>query len=215
MTENEILSRGLAELGLPGEGEQARKLTLYLRELEKWNPLFGLVGSRGRDLVVRHLLDSLAGRASIAAREPRRLADLGSGAGLPGIPLALYMPRTDVTPVEPSAKRCAFLRSAAALLGLPHLRIFEGGAETLRETFDLVTFRAFRPLDRRTLRCLAAILAPGGRIAAYKARREKIDDEAQEARALGYAVRVEELSAPFLEEPRHLLWLSIPPSPAP
>jgi len=213
MTPRETLLRGIGLLGLPAEDDTLRRFDLYLRELEKWNSLFGLVGADGRDLVVRHVLDSLAGTGPISAEHPRRLADIGSGAGFPGIPLAVYMPETSFTLVEPSRKRCAFLRSAAALMGRANVRVFEGELELVRDAFDIVTFRAFRPLDRRILRRLAAILAPGGKIAAYKGRREQIGEETAAAEALGFRSRIEEVSVPFLDEPRHLVWLSIPPTP--
>jgi 16S rRNA (guanine527-N7)-methyltransferase len=136
------------------------------------------------------------------------VADAGSGAGLPGIPLALFLPEIPVTLIEPSVKRCAFLRSAAALMKLENLRIFEGEFAALRETFYIVTCRAFRYLDKKTLKGLAALTEPGGVIAAYKGTRKKAETEAAVARELGFDARAELLTVPFLDEERCLLLIT-------
>ncbi|MDR1625836.1 MAG: class I SAM-dependent methyltransferase, partial [Spirochaetia bacterium] len=140
-----------------------------------------------------------------ARRGVATLADIGSGAGLPGIPLAVFLPQTPVTLVEPSQKRCAFLRSAAALMGLENVSVFEGDLALARREFGVVTFRAFRPLEKKILKKLLALTAPGGLIAAYKARAEKTQGEIAAARELGLDARAQALSVPFLEEERCLL----------
>jgi 16S rRNA (guanine527-N7)-methyltransferase len=188
-------------------------LEVYLDELEKWNPVFGLTGAGSRareDLIVRHILDSLAGlcvikRYAASSGFPQDLADVGSGAGLPGIPLAVFLPQSRLTLIEPSVTRCAFLRSAAALMQLENVHVFEGELALAREKFAVLTFRAFRPLDRKILKKLLASTAPGGFIAAYKARAEKTEGEIAAARELGLEVRAETLAVPFLNEERRLL----------
>lgn len=212
MTPTEILAEGLDRIGLERPPETIDKFAIYLGELEKWKPVFGIVGAGGEDLVVRHLLDSLAGVPSIRRFAPGTLADVGSGAGFPGIPLAMYLPDTMTTLIEPSRKRCAFLRSVAALMGLANIRIFEGELALVRDMYDCVTFRAFRPLDGKLLRRIRGILAPRGAIAAYKGRRERIGEETEAAESLGLLTRVEPLTVPFLDEPRHLVWITNPSS---
>jgi 16S rRNA (guanine527-N7)-methyltransferase len=216
----EALARGLQALGLAALGAEREKLWLYVGELQKWNPLFGFVGRRhedaAREIVIRHILDSLAGlgpiRAILAEIRARRgeasLADIGSGAGLPGIPLAVFLPQTPVTLVEPSQKRCAFLRSAAALMGLENVKVFEGDIALARREFGVVTFRAFRPLEKKILKKLLALASPGGCIAAYKARAEKTEGEIAAARELGHEARAETLSVPFLGEERRLVLIN-------
>jgi 16S rRNA (guanine527-N7)-methyltransferase len=211
MNSVDLLEKGIEELGMFRTPDILRKLTIYLDELERWNPSFGLVNASGQELVIKHILDSLAGAPLVRARKPSRLADIGSGAGFPGVPLAAALPETHVTLVEPSQKRTAFLRGAVSLMGLRNVRIFEGELERVRERFDCVTLRAFKPLDRKILRRLSGILAEEGFIAAYKGRMEKIEEELAAARALGFAAEARPLRVPFLKEPRHLVYISNPP----
>ena len=204
------LEEGIVRLGLEAGPEILGKFDVYLAEIERWNPTFGLVNAEGEDLVVRHLLDSLAGVSFLREERPGSLADVGSGAGFPGLPLAVYLKETLVTLVEPSQKRCAFLRAAVSLMGLANVRVFEGELAVVKEKFDCVTFRAFRPLDRKILRGLRAILAERGIIAAYKGRAEKIQEELLAAGTKEEDVRIISLEVPFLGEPRHIVRIANP-----
>ncbi|MCL1817547.1 MAG: 16S rRNA (guanine(527)-N(7))-methyltransferase RsmG, partial [Spirochaetaceae bacterium] len=216
--EGDILAHGLEALGLASRGAEKDKLETYIRELEKWNPVFGFIGkdekttpeAARKTLIVRHILDSLAGLAPLGRlRDPGfSLADIGSGAGLPGIPLAIFLPETPVTLVEPSPRKCAFLRCAAALLGLGHVKVFEGELAIVREKFDAVVFRAFRPLDKRILKKLILITTPRGIIAAYKGKTEKTLTEIAAAREMGLSADTIPLGVPFLGEERQLLIIS-------
>jgi 16S rRNA (guanine527-N7)-methyltransferase len=209
----DTLTRGLEALGLDSGGTAREKLEIYLGELRAWNPVFGLTGARQdteEALITRHILDSLAGlsfiqRGASSSGLSFRLADVGSGAGLPGIPLAVFLPRAAFTLIEPSVKRCAFLRSAIALMKMENAGVFEGDLASVREAFPIVTFRAFRPLDGKMLKKLLAILKPEGFIAAYKARAGKTESETAAARELGLEARAETLTVPFLNEERRLL----------
>jgi 16S rRNA (guanine527-N7)-methyltransferase len=212
MTPADVLDKGIEELRLAGVRDIRRRLAIYLDELERWNPAFGLVNAAGEELVIKHILDSLAGALPIRSMDPGNIADVGSGAGFPGIPLAAALPEIPMTLIEPSQKRAAFLRGAAALMGLRNVRIFEGELEKVREKYACVTMRAFRPLDRKILRRLSAVLSEGGFIAAYKGRMEKIEAELAAARDLGFTAEALPLRVPFLPEPRHLVRIFIPPS---
>ncbi|MCL1817978.1 MAG: 16S rRNA (guanine(527)-N(7))-methyltransferase RsmG [Spirochaetaceae bacterium] len=213
--EDGILAQGLEALGLASRGAEKDKLETYIRELEKWNPVFGFVGGRAEEtpeaarktLIVRHILDSLAGLGPLVRllAPGFSLADIGSGAGLPGIPLAIFLPENPVTLVEPSSRKCAFLRCAAALLGLRHVKVFEGELALVREKFDAVVFRAFRPLDKRVLKKLILITKPRGIIAAYKGKAEKTLTEAAAARETGLSADTIALGVPFLGEERQPL----------
>jgi 16S rRNA (guanine527-N7)-methyltransferase len=125
----------------------------------------GLLGPREADRVwERHVLNC----AAIAELVPpgASVADLGSGAGLPGIPLALARPDLTVTLIEPLLRRTSFLDLVVAELDLP-VRVMRARAEDVRERFDVVVSRALAPLDR-LLRWSAPLLAPGGTILAMK-----------------------------------------------
>jgi len=159
----ELLASGLERLGIAaGEGE-LEALELYRQELERWNRRYGFVKASGRELVVRHFLDSLAGLPVLRRLSPRgSLLDVGSGAGFPGLPLAVFLPGTAVVLLERSARRAAFLSNAALLLSLENVRVREQELRQLArggERFDLVTFRAFTPLARE-LDLLRSVLAP-------------------------------------------------------
>lgn len=172
------LSDGLQRLGL-NTGEVAGKLRRYIEEIELWNPRYKLVAD-GDDLVGRHVLDSLSGLAGIAALSPGRLADVGSGAGFPGIPLAVCLPDTEFFLIEKMGRRSGFLRTVAVTLALSNVHIIEKPVEDVPAAeagFDVVTFRAWSALDGTVLDSMKTILADGGRVAAYKGRRDVIDGE--------------------------------------
>ena len=178
--QRKILKDGLVQLGV-GEGtpDVPEKLVRYIDEIELWNPRYKLVADN-EDLVRRHVLDSLSGLAAIRALGPRQLADVGSGAGFPGIPLAVCLPDTDVFLIEKMGRRAGFLRTLAVTLGLKNVHVIEKPVEDMpagEPGFDVVTFRAWSALDDQVLDSMQNILAPAGRVAAYKGRRDVINAE--------------------------------------
>jgi 16S rRNA (guanine527-N7)-methyltransferase len=208
-----LLKEGLAKLGLEdSEGRILPLLERYIKEIELFNPAYGLVKVKDREeLIVKHILDSLAplkiifdlfqGRASF------KVADIGSGAGLPGIPLAVCLPNAAFTLVERMGRRAGFLRDAIAVLGLPNVTVEEAEMEKIAQTgeegFDLIVFRAFKPLDSALLKGLFAILKPSGFLAAYKGRRQTIEEEMSGLQNVSWEVIP--LEVPFLAEERHLV----------
>jgi 16S rRNA (guanine527-N7)-methyltransferase len=192
-------------------------LEKYMAEIELFNPAYGLVGARDRqELAVKHILDSMAPLGIIhrllsAFPGPHKIADAGSGAGLPGIPLAICLPDVSFTLIERMGRRAGFLRNTLAVLGLSNVTVEEKEVEKAAAgQYHIVTFRAFRPLEPRILKSLFRLCAPGGVLAAYKGRREKIEEEMNAAgKAAGHW---EALSCPvpFLEEERHLLTIKPP-----
>jgi 16S rRNA (guanine527-N7)-methyltransferase len=218
-----VLTAGLDRLGkadpLAGElltGRTERLLNKYIEEIELFNPVYGLVGAADRrELVVKHILDSLAPLGifrrlldpQAVPGEIPALADVGSGAGLPGIPLAIALPDCSVTLIERKGRRAAFLRNTQAVLALSNLTVEEGPMEQAPPgRFRALTFRAFRPLDPVILRGLLRLLRPGGVLAAYKGREAAV---AAEMAALNTALPWEALplEVPFLEEERRLVIL--------
>ncbi|MDR1898587.1 MAG: 16S rRNA (guanine(527)-N(7))-methyltransferase RsmG [Treponema sp.] len=200
-------------------------LNRYIEEIELFNPAYGLAAVSGRrELVVKHILDSLAplsvicrlpgmnGAAPPAQTAARpRIADVGSGAGLPGIPLAIVLSGGDFTLIERTGRRAGFLRNVQAVLGLANVWVEE---EEMRRAlpgrFDLAAFRAFRPLERDTLKSLFRLLRPGGVLAAYKGRREKIEAEMAAAEPSTGGWEILPVRVPFLEEERHLALIRPP-----
>jgi len=207
---NDLLIPGLDALGLAGRPGLAEGLAAYRAELETWNERLGLVSLKDpSDLVVKHLLDSLAPWKHLEALGFSSLADLGSGAGFPGIPLALTFPLARTVLVERMERRAGFLESTLLALGRTDVTVLQRTFEEVKDGFDLVTFRAFTPLETKIVKKMRKILAPGGRIAAYKGRREVIDAELDALGPLAAGAEVIPLTVPFLEEERHLVVLKL------
>ena len=210
------LEQGLIQLGLENIEGVLPLLVRYVEEIELFNPAYGLVKVRDRrELEVRHVLDSLAPiniirRLLNEKQKKLHMADVGSGAGLPGIPLAVCMSDVEFTLIERMGRRAGFLRNAAAVLALGNVEVLEAEMEKLTANmrFDAIVFRAFKPFEPLLLKGLFALLAPGGIIAAYKGRRLTIDEEMNrlpEALLAGTKWECFPVEVPFLEEERHLV----------
>lgn len=195
------LERGLLALGLDSAA-LAPPLLAYLTLLLRWNATYNLTAVRDpQEMVTRHLLDSLALQPYV---ETGSLADLGSGPGLPGIPLALARPQLQVTLVESNGKKARFLREAVRTLGIANARVAETRAEALDEPgrFDAITARA--------LDTLAGIVAVGGHLLKPEGRLLAMKGAAPDAEAAalpaGWAVQaVHKLVVPGLAGERHLV----------
>jgi 16S rRNA (guanine527-N7)-methyltransferase len=139
------LRRRLAAIGFPVTPEQGAALAAFVELLLKWNKVYNLTGVRGADEVVdRHLVESFALRALLKGT---RVADVGSGGGLPGVPLAIVEPERQFTLIESRAKRVRFLRHVVAELELKNTEVAHGRAEDLPvpQPFDTVLARAVAP----------------------------------------------------------------------
>jgi 16S rRNA (guanine527-N7)-methyltransferase len=139
--ESGLLARGLDELGLKASPTQLAQLQTYGELLLKWNRTYNLLGATSsKSLIQSHLLDSLAILPALArwlpGEEPA-LLDIGTGAGLPGIVLAIMLERVPIALVEPVGKKTAFLRQAVAQCALPSVRVVECRIEDLDLSRDL------------------------------------------------------------------------------
>ena len=167
-----LLLEGFDILGLAADQEQVKRIELYVDELERWNRRMNLVRASGDSLIVRHIFDCLAGLPAIQALEPSALVDVGSGAGLPGILLSVFLAGTEVALLERSTKRASFLRNVIALLGAAgpsgrasqpdrtthpgRCSVAEVELEREQRLFDVVCCRAFRPL-KSSFRALVTV----------------------------------------------------------
>ena len=195
------LRAGLADLALPGE--LAPPLLAYLDLLARWNRAYNLTAVRDpREMVSRHLLDSLAMNAHLDGIAT--LADLGTGPGLPGIPLAIARPGLRVTLVEANGKKARFLREAVRTLGLGNAEVAESRIEALDRpgAFDAITARALATLPQ-ILEFGGHLLAPGGKLLAMKGARP---DEEIAALPRGWRLEtLHRLAVPGLDGERHLV----------
>ncbi|MFL6591934.1 MAG: 16S rRNA (guanine(527)-N(7))-methyltransferase RsmG [Luteimonas sp.] len=195
------LEAGLAGLGLPAD--VAPPLLAYLALLDRWNRTYNLTAIRDpRDMVAKHLLDSLAMQPFV--RDVGTLADLGAGAGLPGIPLAIACPQLQVTLVESNGKKARFLREAVRTLGLAGARVAESRIEALPDAgaYDAITARALATLPL-LLELGGHLLKPDGRLLAMKGA---VPDEEIAALPAGWRVEaIQPLPVPGLNAERHLV----------
>ena len=211
-----VLRAGLEQLGL-ARRDGVELLFAYTRELERWNERLGLVHASGAELIVRHVLDSLAGLAIVGSlaetRDAPIIADIGTGGGLPGIPLACFLPHAGIHLVERSERKCGFLRGALLAARLGNARVVNKDLRELQEPFDLMVFRALRPLSEPFVNQLMRLLRPGGAVCAYKGRAERIGTEIA---SLGddlmtrLEIEMVRVDVPFLAEERHLVILKPP-----
>lgn len=171
MTPPAALDRGLGEMALDLPRGARERLLNYVALLAKWNRTYSLTAIRDPlAMVPHHLLDSLSVLSHLPlATEQGRLADAGSGAGLPGIPLAIARPGWRVTLAESSQKKAVFLRQAAIELALDNVEVHEGRVEAWRPQppFDLVISRAFAALGEFIAAC-RHLVSPVGMLVAMK-----------------------------------------------
>ena len=171
MTPRAALDRGLGELALALPAAAREQLLDYVALLAKWNRTYNLTAIRAPlAMVSHHLLDSLAVLPHLPMPARRAtLADAGSGAGLPGIPLAVARPDWSVSLAETSQKKAAFLRQAVIELGLSNVEVYEGRVQAWRPAvrFAVVISRAFAELADFVAAC-RHLVETGGFLAAMK-----------------------------------------------
>jgi len=160
-----LIREVLAEAGTSVSNADAERLSAHAAEMLRWNRSIRLTAITDPvEVAVKHVADSLLPLRF--APFPGRLLDFGSGAGYPGIPLAICLPGTRVTLLDASAKKCAFLSRVRGILGLPNVAVVHGragkGARLPIGPFDHVVTRATAP-PAETVNLLAPYLAPGGR----------------------------------------------------
>lgn len=207
---------GAAQLGVTLTGEQAGSLVRYAELLVRWNAVHNLTAiSAGPAILSHHLLDSLAIIRPIAVilgdRRQARVLDVGSGGGLPGIPLAVARPDWRVTLVDKVQKKVAFLTQAKVELALTNLTCVHARVEALKEPpFDVIVSRAFSTLES-FVRVSRPALAPGGWWAAMKGAVPKGElDQLSKAMPDVRVVDVVRLRVPRLDAERHLVLLQCP-----
>ncbi|HEY8521029.1 MAG TPA: 16S rRNA (guanine(527)-N(7))-methyltransferase RsmG [Gammaproteobacteria bacterium] len=158
-----VVRERLAAAGFSPSAPEVERLAAFLALLARWNRVYNLTAIRStEELVDRHLAESLALAPLL---QGTRIADVGTGAGLPGIPLAIVEPERQFTLIEPRAKRVRFLRHVAAQLELGNVTVAQTRAEDLRPAhpFDTVLARAVAP-PAELLEICRPLAAPGGAV---------------------------------------------------
>ncbi len=208
------LQKGLDGLGLALTPDQQNQLLAYMDLIAKWTKVYNLTAVRDADeMLTHHLLDSLAVIAplhrelvklGLPTDRSYKLLDVGSGAGLPGIVIAITCPEVSVTCVDTVAKKAAFIQQVSANLKLSNLKGLHARVESLTEPFDVVCSRAFASLVDFTTWSQSALADHG----IWMAMKGKHPD--QELAVLPENVKVfhvEQLQVPGLGAERCIIWM--------
>lgn len=196
------LTAGLECLGIDPVTDLREKLWQYLRLLEKWNRVYNLTAVRDpQEMVTRHILDSLAIASFVVGP---RVLDVGTGAGLPGIPLALVLGSCQFVLLDARAKKLRFVTQAVAELGLDNVEVVRARVETFKPAppFDTVIARAFASIAQM-LEKSGHLCAVQGRILVMKGARPQ--QELRQVPAPYTVTAVEALQVPGLDAQRHLV----------
>jgi 16S rRNA (guanine527-N7)-methyltransferase len=197
MANSQILLReGLSALSLPSDADKEAKLFDFIDLISKWNKAYNLTAVRDKEAMVSlHLLDSLA---ILPHLHGQRLVDIGTGAGLPGIPLAIYQPDKEFVLIDSNGKKTRFVQQAILELGLKNVSVLHSRVEDYRPAalFDTVLCRAFASMSEIS-KLTQHLLAEDGLLVAMKGQ-----VPAQELTQLSQNYRVIELVVPQIAAQR-------------
>jgi 16S rRNA (guanine527-N7)-methyltransferase len=209
VTLKELLTAGAAELGFALSPEQANSIFIYLTELKKWNQKINLSAIRDeRDVVIKHVLDSLSYLIIFKPSSDLRLLDMGSGAGFPAIPIKLVQPDIVVTMVESVKKKASFLRHIIRTLKLTGIEVLDKRIQDIphssHDFYGVVTARAFADINMAIISGLP-FLKHGGLMVLSRGPEETIDKK----KLAQYGIELEkriDLMLPFSDY-RRAIWL--------
>ena len=218
------LRQGAEALGLTLSDTQIAQLLGYHVLIQKWNKVYNLTAIRDpAEMLTHHLLDSLAIVAPLRIRLAGlayeqdgahdaeehdylyKLLDVGAGAGLPGVILAICCPDIHITCVDAVAKKMAFVQQVATELKLPNLKVMHARVETLTEKYDIITSRAFATLLDFVVGSRAALKPATGVWLAMKAKDTSV--EVAELPSDVAVFHVEQLTVPGLDAERCIVWM--------
>ena len=204
-----LLNEGAAKLTISLSARQIDKLLDYLALLVKWNSVYNLTSVRDpQQMVIQHLLDAMS--ALFAFKGAKRVLDVGTGGGLPGLVIAIWAmeaePEMQVHLIDTVKKKTAFLTQVKAELGLEQVTVHSGHVEKLvsENTFDVITSRAFAELID-FVKLSGHLLEQDGSMIALKGKMP--DEEIQRLPVAWRVEKVESLSVPGMQADRHLVWI--------
>lgn len=206
MSQQAILEQGIKDAKLDISAQTQQRLLDYLVLMQKWNKVHNLTAVRDADeMVTLHLLDSLVVLPFIDAKH---LLDVGSGAGLPGIPLAICLPDLQVTVIDSNSKKVSFMRQAKAELGIANLEVLGGRVEEIAPTrkFEIIISRAFSDLSL-FIYLTHHMLDAQGKWLAMKGVYPEVELAELAVKTGVTASKVEVLNVPGLDAQRHLAFL--------
>ena len=205
------LRQGVAALGLTLNDTQIAQLLGYHTLIQKWNKVYNLTAIRDpAEMLTHHLLDSLAIVAPLMRQTSSasvNMLDVGAGAGLPGVVVAICCPQASVTCVDAVAKKMAFVQQVATELKLSNLKALHARVETLTDKYDVITSRAFATLLDFVTGSRAALKPDTGVWLAMKAK--DTSAEVAELPADLNVFHVEQLTVPGLDAERCIVWMKL------
>ena len=203
---NDLFKKGLIELGLMPSEEQTNAFLSYLSELKKWNRAYNLTGLKeDKDIIIKHFFDSLLYLKTLPEGEIR-VADVGSGAGFPGLPIKIIRPEIEMYLIEPSRKKAAFLKHIIRQLGLRKAEVIEKRIEEIRtnqelaELVDIAVTRALFSIED-FMKKASHIVKEGGTLILNKG--PKVDEELKKLRDVKYEILP--INLPFSDIKRYLI----------
>lgn len=204
--DKELLISGLERIGIRHDDEMIARVSTFINEIMLFNPALKLVGDKDPDeIIIRHILDSAAAYP-VFQEETKAgctIADLGSGAGFPGVVLAILFQDRHFVLVERMQRRSQFLKGVLLRTGLKNAEVEERDLRTVRCAFDAVTCRAFHPMFS-IAEDVIRILAPEAPLLLYKGQRNNALSELSVLRGEGFCFddRLVDLRVPYLDEAR-------------
>ncbi len=206
--DKELLVSGLERIGIPFDDGMINTLGVFIDEILLFNPVYKLVGDKDPDeILIRHVLDSAAAYPVFMRHTESGdiIADLGSGAGFPGIVLAAVMRDRSFVLIERMKRRAGFLRGVIARTGLGNAEVSEKDIKEMKARYRIVTARAFHPLYDVASDVLN-ILAQDGIGIFYKGQRANAASELEVLRGEGFSfdATIENIRVPYLDESRTL-----------
>ncbi len=201
-TFQQALANGIAEMNLQISEEKQDAMLAYIALLNRWNKVFNLTAVRNQaEMIPRHLLDSLSVSTYL---QGSRILDVGTGAGLPGIPLAILYPERQFTLLDSNAKKIRFVRQAVIELGLKNVQTEQVRVEAYKPSFmfDTVITRAFAALAE-IIDLTSHLLSPTGQLLAMKSRQTQ--NELTVSNLQGRPVEIISLQVPQLEGERYAI----------
>lgn len=215
MSDEIRLRQAAAELQLQLSDRQVEQLLAYVQLIAKWNKVYNLTAVRPGEMLVQHLFDSLSVVGPLNRQtggRAIRLLDVGSGAGLPGVVIAICCPEVQVDCVDTVGKKAAFIQQAASQLQLPNLRGLHDRVERLAGPYDVICSRAFASLADFVTWSQGALAGQGVWLA-MKGKRP--DAELADLPPAAQAFHVEQLSVPELSAERCIVWIRLRPEAGP
>ena len=184
---DELLRKGLEELHLKPYDSSMASFETYLEELKKWNRAYNLTSiKKDEDIIVKHFLDSLL-YLKVIPQGALKIADIGSGAGFPGIPIKIIRPEVDMYLIESSAKKSLFLRHIINLLKIRYIHVIEERVENIQNTLcvDIAVTRALFSIEEFIKRA-SHLVKKGGILIHSKG--PKVQEELQKLKDINYEI---------------------------